>query len=54
VVRADGTFAGGVARTSWEVVDGSGTGDLEGLRATGTAVTTGTSGGDFVLEYELG
>jgi hypothetical protein len=54
VVRADGMFAGGVARTAWAVVDGSGTGDLLGLRGTGTAVTTGTSGGDFVLEYELG
>jgi hypothetical protein len=54
VLRADGTFETGVARTTWEVVDGSGTGDLLGLRGTGTAVTTGTSGGDFVLEYQLG
>jgi uncharacterized protein DUF3224 len=54
VVRADGTFDSGVARTTWEVIDGSGTGDLLGLRGTGTAVTTGGSGGDFVLEYELG
>jgi hypothetical protein len=54
VLRADGAFAAGVARTTWEVVDGSGTGDLQGLRGTGTAVTTGTSGGDFLLEYELG
>ena len=53
VVRADGTFSGGQARTNWEVVDGSGTGDLRGLRGTGTAVTTGGSGGDFTLEYEL-
>ena len=54
VVRADGTFENGVASTMWQVVDGSGTGDLLGLRGTGTAVTTGTSGGDFALEYELG
>jgi len=54
VVRADGDFSGGQARTIWEVVDGSATGDLHGLRGTGTAVTTGGSGGDFTLEYELG
>jgi hypothetical protein len=54
VVRADGTFENGVASTTWQVVDGSGTGGLLGLRGTGSAVTTGTSGGDFALEYELG
>jgi Protein of unknown function (DUF3224) len=54
VVRADGSFSAGQARTNWEVVDGSATGDLRGLRGTGTAVTTGGSGGDFTLEYELG
>jgi hypothetical protein len=54
VVRADGTFENGVASTAWEVIAGTGTGDLLGLRGTGTAVTTGSSGGDFALEYELG
>jgi len=54
VVRADGTFENGEARTNWEVVDGSATDDLRGLRGTGTAVTTSTSGGDFALDYELG
>src|SRR6266704_47494 len=52
--RADGTFENGEARTNWEVVDGSATDDLRGLRGTGTAVTTSTSGGDFALDYELG
>lgn len=54
VVRADGSYSGGQARTTWEVVDGSATGDLGGLRGTGTAITTGGSGGDFTLEYALG
>jgi Protein of unknown function (DUF3224) len=54
VVRADGSFSGGQARTTWEVVDGSATGDLRGLRGTGSAITTGESGGEFTLEYELG
>lgn len=53
VIRADGTFANGEARTTWEIIEGSATGDLAGLRGTGTAVTTGTSGGEFVLDYEL-
>jgi Protein of unknown function (DUF3224) len=53
VLRADGTFAGGQARTYWQVVDGSATGELKGLRGSGTAVTTGGSGGDFSFDYEL-
>ena len=54
VVRADGAFENGEARTSWEIIDGSGTGDLAGARGRGSAVTTGASGGDFTLEYDLG
>ncbi len=53
VVRADGSFEDGQARTLWQVVDGSATGDLRGLRGTGAAVTTGTSGGTFTFDYEL-
>ncbi|MGI9008879.1 MAG: DUF3224 domain-containing protein [Streptosporangiaceae bacterium] len=53
VVRADGGFTDGVARTTWQVVDGSATGDLAGLRGSGEAVTTGGSGGDFTFDYEL-
>ncbi len=34
--------------------EGSATGDLSGLSGTGTAVTTNESGGDFILDYELG
>ena len=53
VVRADGTFENGEARTTWEIVKGSGAGDLRGVRGSGSAVTTGASGGDFSLDYEL-
>lgn len=35
VVRATGTYAKGVAETSWLVVPGSGTGELAGLRGEG-------------------
>jgi hypothetical protein len=53
VVRADGSYENGEARTSWEVVDGSATGGLTGLRGTGLAISTGGSGGTFSLDYEL-
>lgn len=53
VVRADGGFSDGVARTAWRVIEGSSTGELAGLRGSGEAVTTSGSGGDFTLDYEL-
>ncbi len=54
VLRADGTFSDGQARTYWKVVEGSATGELTGLRGSGTAVTTGGTGGDFTFDYDLG
>ena len=54
VLRADGAFSGGQALTTWQVVDGSATGELRGLRGSGSAVTTSGSGGEFTLDYELG
>ncbi len=54
VVRADGTFESGVARTTWQVVDGTGSGGLRGLRGTGSAVSEASPGGTFTFEYELG
>ena len=54
VVRADGTFENGEARTTWAIIDGSATGELGGLRGRATAVTTGPAGGEFSLGYELG
>ena len=55
VLRADGAFDGAAANTTWQVVDGSGSGDLRGLRGSGTAVAaSGQPGGTFTLDYELG
>jgi Protein of unknown function (DUF3224) len=55
ILRADGTFDSGAARTTWLVVDGSGSGELRGLRGTGTAVAaSGQPGGTFTLDYDLG
>jgi hypothetical protein len=53
VLRADGTFEGGEARTSWQVVAGSATGELRGLRGTGSTVSAGGTGGTFAFDYEL-
>lgn len=41
VVQAKGTFADGVADTTWFVVPGSGTGELAGLRGEGAAKAVG-------------
>ena len=54
VVLGTGEYADGEARTSWRVVGGSGTGELTGLRGTGTAVATSEPPGTFSLDYELG
>jgi hypothetical protein len=54
VLQAIGNFEGGAARTALSVVPGSGTGDLAGLRGTGTAVApTGTTG-TYTLECDFG
>lgn len=53
VLRADGTFESGVARSTWQVVDGSASGELRGLRGSGTAVSEGGPGGTFSFEYKL-
>lgn len=55
VLRADGVFEGGAATTNWQVVDGSGSGELRGIRGTGKAVAqSGQPGGTFTLDYDLG
>jgi len=53
VLRADGTFENGEARSSWQVVPGSATGELHGLGGTGSAISTGGPGGTFAFDYEL-
>jgi hypothetical protein len=54
VLRADGEFADGEARSHWEVIEGSGTGGLAGLKGSGTAVATATPPGSFSFDYDLG
>ncbi len=54
VLRADGTFENGEAKSTWQVVDGSATGDLRGLTGSGHAIATATPPGNFTFEYELG
>jgi Protein of unknown function (DUF3224) len=54
VLLGTGGYANGEARISWRVVEGSGTGELAGLRGTGTAVATSEPPGTFSLDYELG
>jgi Protein of unknown function (DUF3224) len=54
VLRGDGEFANGEARTTWAVVEGSGTGDLAGLTGAGSAVASATPPGTFTFEYDLG
>jgi len=54
VLRADGEFVNGEARSRWQVVEGSGTGELTSLTGAGTAVATATPPGTFTFDYELG
>jgi hypothetical protein len=53
VLRADGAYDGAEAKSTWQVIDGSGTGDLRGLRGSGSSVAGGESGGTFTLDYDL-
>lgn len=54
VLRADGEFAAGEARSRWQVIEGSGTGGLAGLTGNGTAVATASPPGTFEFDYSLG
>ena len=55
VMLADGSFtAEGAARSTWQVIPGSGTGALAGLTGSGTSVATSEPPGTFTLNYELG
>jgi hypothetical protein len=53
VMVADGAFTDGAASGTWRVIPGSGTGDLAGLRGSGTSVATSTPPGTFTFDYEL-
>ncbi len=54
VVRAEGEYAAGEARSRWQVVEGSGTGGLAGLTGNGTSVATAAPTGTFEFDYSLG
>jgi hypothetical protein len=54
VLRADGEFVDGEARSTWQVVEGSGTGALAGLSGSGSAVATAAPPGTFTFDYDLG
>jgi uncharacterized protein DUF3224 len=54
VVRGDGEYADGEARTTWQIVEGSGTGALAGLTGSGSAVAGATPPGTFTVDYDLG
>lgn len=54
VAQAGGTFSGGEAKTDWQVVEGSGTGELAGIRGSGSSVSASSPGGTFSLDYDLG
>jgi hypothetical protein len=54
VLRAEGTFQDGVARTRWTVVPGSGTGELAGLRGEGGYDATDQPEVRYTLSYRFG
>jgi hypothetical protein len=53
VLQGIGTFDGKEARTTLEVIEGSSTGDLTGIRGTGSWAAPIGSSGTFSLDYEL-
>jgi hypothetical protein len=53
VLRRTGVFEGGLAKESYSVVPGSGTGELRGLRGEGTSGVGHGMEHPFTLHYEL-
>ena len=54
VLQRTGVFEGGVAKESFSVVPGSGTGDLRGLRGDGASAVGHWAEHPLALHYELG
>jgi hypothetical protein len=54
VLTRTGTFTGGVAEEAYAVVPGSGTGELAGLRGSGSSAAKHAKENKMTLEYELG
>lgn len=53
MLEARGSFDGAVARSTWAVVSGSGTGDLAGLRGEGSSMAPHGPDGEYRLSYGL-
>jgi hypothetical protein len=54
VLESVGDHDGTQSKGTWEVIDGSGTGDFAGLRGEGTFKAPGGPKASFSLQYELG
>jgi Protein of unknown function (DUF3224) len=54
VVQADGEFADGSARSRWQVIEGTATGDLAGLTGSGESNAGHTPPGSYSFDYTLG
>jgi hypothetical protein len=54
VLQRAGTFENGVAKESYFVIPGSGTGDLLGLRGEGSSAVGHGTEHPFTLNYEVG
>jgi hypothetical protein len=53
VLQRTGTFETGLAKESYSIVPGSGTGDLRGIRGEGTSAVGHGTEHPFSLNYEL-
>ncbi len=53
VLRHEGLYENGAAKTTWTVVPGSATGELRGLRGQGGFVAHHNQPTPFTLEYEF-
>ena len=53
VLEHSGTFEGGVAKASWSVVSGSGTGELRGLRGEGGFASAHAQHYPITLDYDF-
>jgi hypothetical protein len=53
VAAAEGDHDGTGSKISLTIIAGSGTGDLAGIKGTGSLITQGGPNGTYELEYEL-
>jgi hypothetical protein len=53
VLQISGTFEGGTVKAGWFVVEGSGTGELRGLRGEGELIWHDGQNSSVTLDYEL-